>query len=213
MLVGGTGVIDATAEDVDGLLAAVGGPVGRGQQQRAATLAGHGAIKEVERVGHHAGGQHVLDGERSPAVVGRFGVDVAVVANGGGHRGQMLGQGPVHLHVAPGDQGELQRRVHAEGDDKLIGRSGPRCGRRPLGIDPGPAAGDQGGVTVASGDGVGRLQDHLDPSAHARARPHRSETQAVDELAGELPEYAIDLAGVEAGRVEHAAGRFGGDPE
>ncbi len=179
----------------------------------AAALRRHGAVEEVERVGDHARGEDVVDGERAAAEVDGVGVHVPVVADGGGDRRHLLGRRAVHVHVAPGDEGELGRREQAPRHHELVGGTGPRRGRLPLGVDAGRAGGHDRRVALAGGDGGGCLE-HPGDAVAAGAAPGRPAPQLVDPVrgvAGPADRHAVDLVRRQAGLGQHPSDRLEDD--
>ena len=130
--------VGPAAQDPDGSRLVLR-PVGVGQDEGAAALRRRRAVEQVERLGDERRGQDVLRREGAAAVVDRLGVDVAVVADHGGRRRQLLLGRAVGDHVAPGHQGELGRREEPEPGDELVGRRRPR-GRHRVLQQPAPPA-------------------------------------------------------------------------
>ena len=165
----------------------------------------------MEGVGDHAAVEDVLGGERPPPEVDGLGVDVAVVADGGGNSGEGLRSRAVDLHVPARDERELSGREHAEAHHEFVGRTGPWRGGRALGVRPGGACGDENGAGEAGGDGRGGLEHRGDARAGHRA-PHWSDAVLVDEVGRTAAaDHAVDVARGQAGIGDGTECRLHGD--
>ena len=176
----------AGAENMDRGLGEIRGPVRRGDHQGAAAVRDQAAFEQVERVGDHPGGEHVLDRER--VAVGGARVLGGPAALGHGYVGQLLVGQPVLLHVAQHRDGERRGRAeNAVRRLELPGRRGrPETERRSA--HPGPprlAVRDQHRPGVPGPDGRGRVT-HVQQergAAHAGAvDPGRREAERVCHL-------------------------------
>ena len=73
--------------------------------------------------------------EGAAAAVDGVGVDVAVVADGGGDGGELLRRRAVRVHVAARDEGELGGGEESPGRDELVAGARPGRSRFARGID------------------------------------------------------------------------------
>ena len=143
----------------------------------------------MEGVSDHPRGQDVIDGERPPAEVDGLGVHMTVVADGGGHRGHLFGRRTVREHVPTGHEGEFGSGEEAVADHQLIGRTSPGSRGGRVGVDPGPAGGDEDDGALTRRHQRSRIEDGRDP------QPTRSTS------AGPQAEFEGDLS---AGRSHDA---------
>jgi hypothetical protein len=160
----------------------------------------------VERVGHHSRGENVIDRERPASVVNRLGIGVAVVADRGGHPGELLGRRAVHVHVPARHEGELGRREKPPGNDEFVSRTGPWRGRSALGVDARLGRDEQHDLGEPGGDRGSRFEHHVHPELHAH--PGRAEPEVVDERGAVAPGAdAVDIGEREPGVGERRLGR------
>src|SRR6266568_8563447 len=118
------------AQDPDRLLAAVDGPLGRGDHDGVAAVVVDRAVQQVQRLAHVPGGEHVLDGDLTLAAHHRVGVEGGVVAGEHGDFGQ-VGVGDVELvHVPPGPHRVPRGHVAARGGEAPVVRYSGRADLR-----------------------------------------------------------------------------------
>ena len=120
VLVGRPESVARPAENPDGLLRHVKSSLGTGEHHSASAFRGHGAIQQMEWVGHHARSQDVFGRERPSPTIDGIGMNMAVVAYGRRDGGQLLWRGAVEMHVPAGDEGELGSGEHAVGHHEFI---------------------------------------------------------------------------------------------
>src|SRR5207245_6630467 len=137
--------------------------------------AGHGAVEEVVGVGDHARVQDFFAREGTFAIVDGLGVLMAVVADGGGDLGEVVGFGAVEVHVPPGDQRELGGGVEAPAGDELVVGPRPGSGGGAVLVFADLGGGEDDGVAHAGGDrggGVHDADDAVDVAGPARLGAH-----------------------------------------
>ena len=165
---------------MDRLHVQVAGARGVGQHQAGAALAGDGAVEQMEGVSHHAGGQNVVGGDEA-AVVHRFRVPRAVVADAGRHLGERLRLGSVEVHVAPRHERELRRREEPPALHELVAGPGPRRRRHAVGVLGRLGRGDQRHLAQPRRDRQGGFDHGRD--ADLAAGPAGPATEHHDRLA------------------------------